>query len=213
MARANSITVARGARDMETELLLASEPDDMRRAADLLRRGRIVAFPTETVYGLAARADDAEAVEALRRLKGRPAGKEFTLLIASPADAGTYATLGRAAGLLAERFWPGPLTLVVPARRGGEVGLRCPDCGAARELVRLTAAPLAAPSANLSGEPPALTPAEVLRNFGGRIAAVLDGGPAVLGASSTVVRARGDAVEILRQGALAEADVRAALRR
>ena len=118
---------------------------------------------------------------------------------------------GPAARRLAERFWPGPLTLVVADGRGGSVGLRCPDLQTARELVRLTGVPVAAPSANPSGRPPATSAEEALRLFEGRIAAVLDGGPARMGVASTVVRALGEGVEVLREGALSEAEVRRAL--
>jgi len=196
---------------MRTEILLADNPEHLARAAAHLRAGRLVAFPTETVYGLGAGADDADAVAELRRVKGRPEGKPFALLIADPADTNRYAVPGPAARKLAARFWPGPLTLVVPDGRGGEVGLRCPALEATRELVRLTGAPIAAPSANRSGGAPARTAEEALEAFGGLIAAVLDGGPARMGVASTVVRATADAVEILREGALNEQEVRAAL--
>ncbi len=196
---------------METEVLDTSE-DGLCRAASLLKAGRLVAFPTETVYGLGARWDDEGAVARLRRVKDRPEGKPFAALIASPEDASRYARLGPGAAALAERFWPGPLTLVLPGGSGGEVGLRCPDCRVTRRLVALTGCPVAAPSANPGGEPPALSAEEVLRAFQGRIAAVVDGGPAALGRASTVIRLRGDEVEILREGALPPSDVRAVVR-
>ncbi len=196
---------------MRTELLRAADPEHLARAAEHLRAGRLVAFPTETVYGLGARADDEEAVSELRRVKGRPEGKPFALLIADAADMERCAAPGPAARRLAARFWPGPLTLVVPDGRGGQVGLRCPALDAARELARLTGAPIAAPSANPSGRPPATSAQEALDYFDGRIAAVLDGGPARVGVASAVVRAEGDAVEVLREGALCEAEVRRAL--
>jgi L-threonylcarbamoyladenylate synthase len=177
----------------------------------MLRAGRIVAFPTETVYGLGARGDDAEAVAALRRIKNRPEGKKFSLLIASRQRMEEWARPGDAARRLAERFWPGPLTLVVPDGRGGDVGLRCPALDATRELLRLTGAPVAAPSANPSGEPPARDAEQVLRYFEGRIAAVLDGGPVELGVASTVVRLLDAELEVLREGSLPVEELRAAL--
>lgn len=197
---------------MHTELLQAEKTEHVARAADLLRQGRIVAFPTETVYGLGARADDAGAVAELRRLKRRPEDKKFALLAASAEDAFRHGTLGPAARALADAFWPGPLTLVISDGRGGEVGLRCPDCRVTLELLRRVGAALAAPSANLSGEEPPSTAAEVMRAFSGQIPAVLDGGPVRLGVASTVVRALGREIEVLREGALPAARLRAVLR-
>ncbi|MCK4282781.1 MAG: threonylcarbamoyl-AMP synthase [Candidatus Brocadiae bacterium] len=198
---------------MRTEVLRAGRREDMERAAALLRGGRIVAFPTETVYGLGARADDAAAVAELQRLKRRPKEKRFALLIASPGDALRCGAPGPAALALARVLWPGPLTLVIPDGKGGDVGLRCPDCEPTLELLRLVGTPLAAPSANLSGEPPAATAEQVLQVFDGRIAAVLDGGPSRLTVPSTVVRVLGAEVEVLREGAIPETQIREALSR
>ncbi len=195
---------------METEVLDTGEAG-LRRAALLLRSGRLVAFPTETVYGLGARRGDEEAVERLRRVKHRAAGKPFAALISSPEDASRHGQPGGAGARLAERFWPGPLTLVLPGASGEQVGLRCPDCDVTRRLIRMVGCPVVASSANLSGRPPALCAEEVLRAFDGQIAAVLDGGRASLGRASTVVRVLGEEVEILREGAVSEADIRAAL--
>ena len=198
---------------METLLLNAFDADDVQTAARLLREGRVVAFPTETVYGLGARADDEAAVERIYRLKGRPREKQLAILIPSVEAAEEHAApLSRAARTLAERFWPGPLTLVVPDGTGGHVGLRCPDCEATRRMLELAAVPVVAPSANLSGQPPAVSAGEVLGVFNGKIEAVLDGGTAPLGVSSTVVRLSEGNVEILREGALAEQVILAALR-
>lgn len=188
---------------MATEHLDADQDADVTRAAELLKRGRVVAFPTETVYGLGVRADSREALARLRRVKQRPVGKKFALLVASLEQAASWGELNGAARRLAEHFWPGPLTLVVPDGKGGDVGLRCPDCAVTRRLVGLTGVPVAAPSANLSGQPPACSAQEVLDVFGGRIAAVLDGGPARLGSASTVVRVAEGSSHLLREGALA----------
>ncbi|KPK65014.1 MAG: hypothetical protein AMK73_04240 [Planctomycetes bacterium SM23_32] len=195
-----------------TELLDGGAPEHVARAAVLLCRGLVVAFPTETVYGLGARADDARAVARLARLKERPAGKPFTLLFASPEEALAAGVPGRAARALAEAFWPGPLTLVIRDGRGGDVGLRCPDCELTRRVLRLVGAAVAAPSANVSGGEPARSARDVLAVFEGRIAAVLDGGSAPLGVPSTVVRALDDEAEVLREGAVSEARIRAVLR-
>jgi L-threonylcarbamoyladenylate synthase len=192
---------------MRTELLQLGDPRDLRRAARHLRAGRVVAVPTETVYGLAVRCDDQAALDRLRRLKQRPQGKEFSLLVASLEDACRIAVFDDKSRRLAGRFWPGPLTLVVPDSRGTPLGLRCPDVPATRELVRLVGVPLAAPSANLAGREPARDAHEVLDVFAGAIAAVLDGGPARLGASSTVLRVHDGGLEVLRAGALDPATV------
>jgi len=197
---------------MGTEILQADKPDGLAHAADLLRAGRIVAFPTETVYGLGARADDPEAVTQLRRIKRRGAEKPFSLLLADPQDAEHRGVMDARARALAESFWPGPLTLVVPDGKGGTVGLRCPGCDVARQLVSLVGVPLAAPSANLSGRAPARTAQEVMETLRGKIAAVLDGGETPGGRASTVVSLCGDDLEILRRGPVAEAQLRAALK-
>jgi L-threonylcarbamoyladenylate synthase len=199
-------------RHMETELLQATSPEQLARAAALLREGRVVAFPTETVYGLGACADNADAVAELARLKHRPKGKRFALLIASPQELRRCGEPGPEAQALADAFWPGPLTLVIPDGRGGDVGLRCPDCAVTRELLRQVGTAVAAPSANLSGQPPALTAKDVLEAFGGQVAAVLDGGPARLGMASTVVRALDGEIEVLREGTLPADAIRDAAR-
>ena len=178
----------------------------------MLRQGGLVAFPTETVYGLGARADDVDAIERLCRVKKRPHGKEFTLLIASPDTCALYAApLEPVAEKLAGRFWPGPLTLVVADGKGGEVGLRCPDCEVTTRLLGLAGVAVVAPSANVSGEPDSVTAEQVMAVLGGRIDAVLDGGPARLGVPSTVVRVQSGSAEILREGALGRAEVTSAI--
>ncbi len=195
---------------METYLLSAEEPRDIRKAGELLLDGRIIAFPTETVYGLGARADCGEAVARLRRVKKRPSGQPFSLLIAG--DFQRYARPSRAAEALAGVFWPGPLTLVLPDGKGGSVGLRVPDCPVTLALLKAVGLPVAAPSANISGRPPATTAREVMNVFKGAIAAVLDGGAAQIGESSTVVRVGGHQVQILREGAISRARIFAVLR-
>jgi L-threonylcarbamoyladenylate synthase len=198
--------------EVVTERLDAEHDRDVARAAELLRGGAIIAFPTETVYGLGARADDPDAVARLRALKGRPDGKPFSLLIADAPDAARYAVMSPAAVALARAFWPGPLTMVLPAVSGGDVGLRCPDCAVARAILRLADVAAAAPSANESGRPPATSAEQVLDVFEGRIAAVVDGGPVRLGHSSTVIRLTGPRMEILREGGLHEASILEVLR-
>jgi len=198
---------------MKTDMLKAEREEDVRRAAALLREGRIVALPTETVYGLAARADSEVALSRLRRLKGRPEEKKFALLAPSLEACAGWGAPGAEARRLAEAFWPGPLTLVVPDGSGGELGLRCPDVAVTRRVISLVGAAIVATSANLSGAAPALNAGEALALFEGRLAAVLDGGPARVGRASTVVRFRDGELEILREGALPAADLLAALAR
>ena len=197
---------------MITERLNAEHDADLSRAAELLRDGAVIAFPTETVYGLGVRADDPDAVARLRALKKRDPDKPFSLLIADPPDAARHAVVSPAAATLARTFWPGPLTMVLPAAGGGSVGLRCPDCSATRAILRLADVAAAAPSANESGGPPATSAEQVLEVFDGRIAAVVDGGPVRLGHSSTVIRLTRGRVEVLRQGGLHESSILEALR-
>jgi L-threonylcarbamoyladenylate synthase len=198
---------------METERLNADDPEDVRRAAQLLRAGQVVAFPTETVYGLGARADDTAAMAELARLKDRPEGKEFARLVPDAFAARAWGRFDAVAGALAEAFWPGPLTLVVPACAGGEVGLRCPDCEVTRRMLALVRTAVAAPSVNASGRRPALTAADALAVFDGWIAAVLDGGPARLGKASTVVRVTEGKLETLRAGPVGGRALRRVLRK
>lgn len=197
---------------METELL-STETDDarrdaIRRAAGLLREGAMVGLPTETVYGVAVRADDLEAVARLRELKGRDGAKPFTIAYADAERALARAKAPTvAARRLAARYWPGPLTLVVEDVAGGEVGLRVPGHEVTRAILDLLGAPVALPSANAAGAAPALDAPGVLAEFAGRIEAVVDGARAPLGASSTVVRATSERLEVLRPGVLSENDI------
>ena len=199
---------------MKTENLT----DNLERAAGLLRAGGLVAVPTETVYGLAGNGLDPEAVERIYEVKGRPAVKPLSLMVPGPeAFSALCEDVPAAAYALAERFWPGPLTIVLRAKpsippivlAGGEtVGLRCPDSEKTLALLRICGLPLAAPSANPSGEPSPKTAAEVLAYFDEVIDAVIDGGPCELGTESTVVSLAGDGLAVLRPGALPEGEIR-----
>ncbi|WP_343069884.1 L-threonylcarbamoyladenylate synthase [Jannaschia sp. Os4] len=199
---------------------LAADPDGVAEAARVLRGGGLVALPTETVYGLAARADDPDAVARIYAAKGRPS---FNPLIVHVADAAMAAEVAEVAEVdavargLMDRFWPGPLTLVLPARRGlaqavtaglPTVAVRCPD-GIARDVIRAVGVPLAAPSANPSGRVSPTTAAHVLDGLGDRIDAVLDGGPCAVGIESTILRVHPPT--LLREGGLAAEEVEAAL--
>ena len=195
---------------------------DVQTAADLIRGGGLVAVPTETVYGLAGSGLSEAAVEEIYRVKGRPEQKPLSLMVSGPGDIDRYCVrVPEAARILAEKFWPGPLTIVlqakdlVPAivRAGGStVGLRCPDHPLTLALLRACDVPLAAPSANPSGQPSPKTAAAVAAYFDGKIAGILDGGPCGLGRESTIIDMSAAPYRILRQGALPEAELRAALR-
>jgi len=177
-------------------------PASLSAAAAELRRGGIVAFPTETVYGLAVRMGDPAAAARLRRLKGRQPGKPLQVLVSSWRRAlDLCGRPGPLARRLMERFWPGPLTLVVRARNGRWVGLRMPDHPVALSLVRRAGGAVRATSANLSGRPPARSAAQVRWTFGDRLTLV-EGGPRPMGKPSTVVRVRDDTWELLRAGAI-----------
>jgi len=181
----------------------------VRAALEVLQRGGIVAFPTETVYGLTVDGGSAEAVEGLFRAKGRDARKACAYLVAD-VDAARRLVGGRLpriAERLARRFWPGPVTLLVPGRRGRLVGLRVPNHPVALALARAAPRPLLQTSANRSGEPAALNAAGVAASLSDRIDLLLDAGRTPGGRSSTVVRCQGDRFAIVRQGAVPAADV------
>ncbi len=202
--------------------IIASDPAGIARAAQLLRDGGLVAVPTETVYGLAARADRAEAVAAIYRAKGRPDFNPLIVHVASPDMARGLAEFDERADILAERFWPGPLTLVLPLRADSglapavtaglpTVALRMPDHPAMRSLIETVGLPLAAPSANRSGAVSPTEPAHVVASLGQRIDAVLDGGACPRGLESTIVALRDTGWQLLRPGPLLEDEISALL--
>jgi L-threonylcarbamoyladenylate synthase len=190
---------------------------DLAAAAALLRAGGLVAFPTETVYGLGANALDERAVRRVFEVKGRPADNPLIVHVASVDDVGAVAvSLPPTARLLAERYWPGPLTLVLESRpevpsvtRGGlgTIAVRVPAHPLALELLREARVPVAAPSANRSGRPSPTTAAHVRADLGEDVDLVLDGGPCVVGLESTVVDARGPVPVVLREGTLTAAEL------
>lgn len=191
---------------------LEADRAGIRRAAELLRRGELVAFPTETVYGLGADARQGPAVARIFEAKGRP---RFNPLIAHVADlemAQRFGEFGPEALALADAFWPGPLTLVVPLRPGhglsdlvsaglDTIGLRVPRGPVAGDLLAAFGGPIAAPSANPSGKISPTRAEHVLTGLSGRIAAVLDGGPAEVGLESTIIGCF-DHPRLLRPGGL-----------
>lgn len=194
----------------------------LRRLATALRRGELVAIPTETVYGLAANALDARACRKIFTAKRRPTNDPLIVHVASQRDAEKLARWNDAARALARAFWPGPLTLVLPKRAGvpaivtsgqSTVALRSPAHRLARKILQLAALPLAAPSANPFGYVSPTTAAHVLDGLGGRIPHVLDGGPCSIGVESTIVDASDPRrVVVLRPGAVSARELRATLR-
>jgi len=185
--------------------------DDPRRVGGLLAKGAVVAFPTETVYGLAAAAGDEDAVGRLREVKGRPEEKPLSLHVPDIEDVLRLAgPLHPRAKRLVLRLLPGPVTLVLPADDGEPIGFRLPDHGVAREFLRGAGVPVVATSANLAGEAPLTDGAAVEEAFRGRVDAILSAGGTRYGKASTVVRALGPAVEILREGVVPAARVREA---
>ncbi|WP_363349563.1 L-threonylcarbamoyladenylate synthase [Methylocystis echinoides] len=193
--------------------LAPADPASIVRAAEILRDGGLVAFPTETVYGLGADATSGWAVARIYDAKSRPS---FNPLIAHVSDidaAQREALLPEAALTLAQAFWPGPLTLVAPAAPGGSVcdlaraglpsvALRIPDHPVAMALIRAFGRPIAAPSANRSGHVSPVTAAHVAEDLAGRVDMILDGGRTAAGLESTIVSFCADAPTLLRPGAI-----------
>ncbi len=182
---------------VETEVL---QPDaaGIARAGQILRAGGLVSFPTETVYGLGADASNDHAVARIFEAKGRPRFNPLIVHLPDVAAVARYARLEGAAERLADAFWPGPLTLVLPLREGGglsplvsaglpTVAVRVPDHALARALLAAADRPVAAPSANPSGRISPTEAGHVIAGLGGRIEAVLDGGPCAVGVESTIV--------------------------
>jgi L-threonylcarbamoyladenylate synthase len=193
---------------------LAPDAAGIARAADLLRGGALVAFPTDTVYGIGCRTGDPEALARLFAAKRRPIDKAVAWLIASaPELAQLGYRLNERGGRLAERFWPGGLTLVLPAMSGsGAQAFRVPDHHVALALLAATG-PLAASSANRSGEPETLDADDVAVAFADsdEPAAIIDGGPVRGGVASSVLDLSGSKPRLLRDGALSRAEIEAVI--
>ena len=185
--------------------VLGDAPDAaaIAEAARIVRGGGLVAFPTETVYGLGADATNPKAIERLNQVKGRPPEKPYSLHLHSPEQMRLFvSSVPPKAARLIERFWPGPLTVIIPSKDGGLVGFRLPDHPIARAFFEACGVPLAAPSANRSGQPPPTDAGEVLAALGGDVDCLLDGGPTRLGRESTVVEVADGRLEIRREGAI-----------
>jgi L-threonylcarbamoyladenylate synthase len=193
---------------VQTRLLRADAPGAVEEAAAALARGELVAFPTDTVYGLAAGHDH---VPKLFEAKERPRETRIPVLLSSPSNLDASAIVTPAARALAARFWPGPLSIVLVAPRRGPLAFRVPANDVARRLIAASGGGLPVTSANRSGQPDARTAQEVVDQLEGRIALVLDGGPAAGGVPSTVVDCTVEPVRVIREGAIPAAAIEEAL--
>ena len=197
---------------MQTKYLSADNAETAQIAADIIKKGGLVAIPTETVYGLGANGLDENAVAKIFIAKGRPQDNPLILHISGPEQMEQFCHhIPQKAFDLAEAFWPGPLTIVLPAKEcvpkrttGGlsTVALRCPDHNTAREIIHLAGVPIAAPSANISGKPSTTTAQHVLHDHDGKIDAVVDGGACRVGVESTIVDLTEERPRLLRPGGI-----------
>jgi L-threonylcarbamoyladenylate synthase len=205
---------------MKTQRLSTSE-NDLQTAADIVRNGGLVAFPTETVYGLGANALDAEAVSKVYNAKGRPSDNPMIVHISRASDIGQLTPmLNQRIIKLIENFWPGPLTLVVPKKPGvpdittgglDTVAVRMPDDKVALQIITLAGCPIAAPSANVSGKPSPTKASHVMDDLDGKIDAVVMGEDCRVGIESTVLDVSGKVATILRPGIITAENIEAAI--
>lgn len=207
---------------METRLFQVNTPsgDVINEAADVIKRGGLVVFPTETVYGLGADATNADAAKAIYEAKGRPSDNPLIIHIAHPADAEEYAVTSDTYYKLARHFMPGPLTVILPKKdtiphtvTGGldTVAVRCPSHPVARALIEASGVPIAAPSANRSGKPSPTCAQHAIEDLSGRVDIILDGGECEVGLESTIVKLDGEKGVLLRPGAITPDDLRAVI--
>jgi L-threonylcarbamoyladenylate synthase len=197
---------------LKTVILSANSPQAIPQALEILQAGGLVAFPTDTVYGVGALAYDEKAVESIYAAKQRPVEKAIPVLIGDREDLSKVAeNIPVSALRLISRFWPGPLTVLVPKKPSlpavvsatSTVGVRVPDHEVAQALLRITG-PMAVTSANISSQPSPTTAEEVYEQLGGRIALILDGGRTPGGVPSTLVDCTGDELQVLREGPLSK---------
>jgi L-threonylcarbamoyladenylate synthase len=168
------------------------------RAAQMIRSGGVIAFPTDTVFGLGAAADDEVATRRVFHIKGRPVGLPLILMVAAESQLENFVHVDSRSEAVMRRWWPGPLTIILHAKGGGTLGVRIPKHKVALDLLR-AAGPLMTTSANLHGKDPAMTPADAAL---AGVMAVLDGGPAPGGLVSTVLDLTGPEPHVLREGAI-----------
>ncbi len=200
---------------MNTEILSANSPNAILSALEVLLSGGLVAFPTDTVYGVGCLAFHQQAIESIYVAKDRPIEKAIPVLIGDNEDVIKVAEeIPIFAMKLIARFWPGPLTVLVPKKptlpeaisATSTVGVRVPDHDVARALLRL-AGPMAVTSANISGQASPITAQQVLSQLGGRIPMIIDGGETPGGIPSTLVDCTGDEIQILREGPITEEEL------
>ncbi len=200
---------------MKTQLVKTNGlvvPDEaLKKAAEILRSGGLVVFPTETVYGLGGNGTDAEAAKKIYAAKGRPSDNPLIIHIAKPEDAEKYAVTSPTYYKLAKAFMPGPLTVILKKKdtipfsvTGGldSVAVRCPSHPIAHSLIEASDIPIAAPSANLSGKPSPTCAKHVIDDLDGRVDMIIDGGSCDIGLESTIVKLDGDSATLLRPGAI-----------
>ncbi|WP_295156911.1 L-threonylcarbamoyladenylate synthase [uncultured Ruminococcus sp.] len=201
----------------ETKLLGIDE-NSVNTAAELIKAGEVVGIPTETVYGLGANAFDEEAVRKIFAAKGRPADNPLIVHVSDFDEISPLVTeIPALAKKCAEKFWPGPLTMIMPksdkipmVTSGGldTVGIRMPSNKIARAIIKASGCPIAAPSANLSGSPSPTTAQHVFADMNGRIPAIVDGGACGVGVESTVISFEGDGIRLLRPGFVSVEDLK-----
>lgn len=209
---------------MVTELIKCDKginKDGIARAAEYLKKGQLVGIPTETVYGLAANALDENAVENIFKAKGRPQDNPLIVHVASPDWLSEYVLeIPDSAKKLIDKFWPGPLTIIMKKKpiipdivSAGldTAAFRCPSHPVAHALIEASGLPLAAPSANISGKPSTTTAADVMQDLSGKISAVVDGGECGVGVESTVITLCTERPRILRPGGVTPEQLRAVL--
>ena len=181
------------------------DPLHIARAADRLRQGAVIAFPTDTLYAVGARAGDPAAMQRLYQVKRRPAAQPMVWLVMGREQVEGSAIISPAAADLMRQFWPGPLTLVLPARDGAPgatLAVRVPDHEVALALIHALGEPIASSSANLAGRPPPSDADQVLNGLPDSIDLVLDGGPSRIAQPSTILDLSGENPRILRPGAI-----------
>lgn len=179
------------------------------QAADILKKGGLVAFPTETIYGLAVNAKNKKAVERLYEVKKRPRNKPFTVQVLdiNAVEDMCGCKLTKEAAALADKFWPGPLTIVLRSKKGENIGFRIPKNFVALSLIREAGIPIFVPSANIGGNEPPKKAGDVLKELDGMIDLIIDGGPTDVGVESTVVDMTVTPARILREGAISREEL------
>lgn len=182
-----------------------ADDEHVKQTADRLRQGAVIAFPTDTLYAVGCRAGDSRALRHLYEVKRRPANQPMILLVHDPSQVADVAMVSERATELMRRFWPGPLSLVLPARApslDGTIAVRAPNHRVALALLERLAEPIASSSANRAGAPPPTNADAVIQGLGDDLDIVLDGGSCEIGEPSTILDLSGSSPRIIRQGAI-----------